>query len=342
MSSQSTLEWLREQQSRYIPKTPEQIRAEFMGMTFEQLRIRAGPPPSGHASDYYDPSHGEGNSGGAEEFAFNAEFNEFRRRGTCAPPYPLYNYITHPEAVPESVPAYAKWFSEWGTLLRKKWKEEHSSHQPAKKTVVKAVAKPVAPQPSMVSVVRPPTPPKVEVVERIPIPEEPVEDIFAKLKSFWDDDPIMVALNRGDIAWGDLDLYCPEVAQWEQDVEARRAATPAPVTPPPEPVAPIKVKHERVVPEFTPGIRTVITRNLPRDITVDMLRGAFEKYGPIKDIYIPKNMDKSSPYFGTVKGFALVKFLKSEHSAKAFTEEYGRLRFGKNNITVEFAKEDRN
>ena len=96
-----------------------------------------------------------------------------------------------------------------------------------------------------------------------------------------------------------------------------------------------------VVPAYTPGIKTVITRNLPRDISVEQLRGVFEKYGPIRDIYIPRNMDKSSPYFGTIKGFALIKFLKPTDSARAYESEYGRLTIGRNNITVEFAKEDR-
>jgi RNA recognition motif-containing protein len=95
------------------------------------------------------------------------------------------------------------------------------------------------------------------------------------------------------------------------------------------------------VPAFTPGIKTIITRNLPRDITVAALQTVFQKYGPVRDVYIPKNMDKSSPHFGTIKGFALVKFLKADDSARAYENEYGRLRIGKNNITVEFAKEDR-
>jgi hypothetical protein len=89
------------------------------------------------------------------------------------------------------------------------------------------------------------------------------------------------------------------------------------------------------------GIKTVITRNLPRDITVEQLRAVFEKYGPIKDIYIPKNMDKSSSYFGTIKGFALIKFLNPLHSTAAYNNEYGKLTIGRNKITVEFAKEDR-
>jgi hypothetical protein len=95
------------------------------------------------------------------------------------------------------------------------------------------------------------------------------------------------------------------------------------------------------VPPFTMGIKTVIARNLPRDVSVQALRAVFEKYGPIKDIYIPKNMDRSSQYFGTIKGFALIKFLNAEHSATAYSSEYGRLTLGKNNITLEFAKEDR-
>jgi FUS-interacting serine-arginine-rich protein 1 len=95
------------------------------------------------------------------------------------------------------------------------------------------------------------------------------------------------------------------------------------------------------VPAFTVGIKTLIFRNLPRDITVETLRRVVEKYGPVRDIYIPKNMDRASPYFGTIKGFALIKFLQPEDSARAYQEEYGRLTIGKNNITVEFAAADR-
>jgi hypothetical protein len=89
------------------------------------------------------------------------------------------------------------------------------------------------------------------------------------------------------------------------------------------------------------GIRTLIARNLPRDITVHQLRDKFEGFGIIQDIYIPRNMDRSSPYFGTVKGFALVKFLRPEESLRAFQSLYRRLRLGTNCIYLEFAKEDR-
>jgi hypothetical protein len=174
------------------------------------------------------------------------------------------------------------------------------------------------------------------------VEEESIEDLFQTLQDFWENDPIMKAMNSGVVRWGDLEYLFPEA------FASRSEPTPIPNTIDDDSWEPVikstkteKVEKERVVPQVTPGIKTIITRNLPRDITLATIRSAFEKYGPIKDIYIPKNMDKSSQYYGTVKGFAMIKFLKPEHSAKAFTEEYGRLRFGKNNITVEFAKEDK-
>jgi hypothetical protein len=99
--------------------------------------------------------------------------------------------------------------------------------------------------------------------------------------------------------------------------------------------------HEPVVPPFTPGVCTIMAKNLPRDISTQELRYIFEKYGPIRDIYIPKNMDKSSPYFGTIKGFAKIQFISSEHSALAYTSEYARITIRSKQIALEFAKQDR-
>jgi hypothetical protein len=89
------------------------------------------------------------------------------------------------------------------------------------------------------------------------------------------------------------------------------------------------------------GIRTLIARNLPRDITVQQLRDKFEGFGIIQDIYIPKNMDRSSPYFGTVKGFALIKFLRQEEALRAFRTLYRRLKLGEKYVFLEFANQDR-
>lgn len=179
-------------------------------------------------------------------------------------------------------------------------------------------------------------------------------DFTATFARWRAEDPILDALWEGTLAWGDIPGICDDKPRTraesvssdesEPDIlticsHSRRvkfADKPA-------------VKHfskedaiaERVVPAYTPGIKTVITRNLPRDISVEQLRTVFEKYGPIRDIYIPRNMERGSPYFGTIKGFALIKFLKPTDSARAYESEYGRLTIGRNNITVEFAKEDR-
>jgi FUS-interacting serine-arginine-rich protein 1 len=98
---------------------------------------------------------------------------------------------------------------------------------------------------------------------------------------------------------------------------------------------------ERDVPAFPAGRLTLMAKNLPRDIDVKELRTIFEQYGAIRDIYIPKNMDKSSPYFGTIKGFALIKFLKPDDSARAFAAQYALINIRGKNIVLEPASADR-
>ena len=88
-------------------------------------------------------------------------------------------------------------------------------------------------------------------------------------------------------------------------------------------------------------IKTVIARNLPRDITTNELNIIFDQYGPIRDIYIPRNTDRSSPYFGSIKGFALIKYLSSTDSTRAVMSETNRLHIRGKQISIEYAKEDR-
>jgi hypothetical protein len=190
------------------------------------------------------------------------------------------------------------------------------------------------------------------------------DELALKFRRIVLDDPAVRRLANGYILWGDIPITPAEEAfhsQWaaEQRVEQQKQPTPhegatAPLSP--RSSSPVfipfdeeaatwqavkRVPAVRAVPPFTVGIKTLIARNLPRDITVEALRAVFEKYGPIKDIYIPKNMEKTSPLFGTVKGFALVKFLKPEDSASAFEAEYSRITIGDNHVSLEFAKEDR-
>jgi len=196
------------------------------------------------------------------------------------------------------------------------------------------------------------------------------EDITTKFRRLWLADPIMRAMDEGRILWGDIMMTKEETDfhnQWA--LKNSNVGATAPLTPTDErPETPTSheagvqleaglrptsvwrdeesgqweiVKPKTLLPPVVVGIKTLITRNLPRDVTVEALRAIFERFGPVKDVYIPRNMDRASPYFGTIKGFALIKFLKPTDSAKAFTQLYGKLTLGSHNISLEFAKEDR-
>lgn len=119
----------------------------------------------------------------------------------------------------------------------------------------------------------------------------------------------MVQLLKGG-KWGD----CPEEEQEEEKVEVFFAPNPN-------------------------GIRTVMARNLPRDSTLKDLHDGFAIYGTIQDIYMPKNLDKNSPYYGTFRGFALIKYENPMEAARAVA--VGPLQLQKNIVTLEFAKADR-
>jgi len=88
------------------------------------------------------------------------------------------------------------------------------------------------------------------------------------------------------------------------------------------------------------GIRTILARNLPRTITDLELRKRFGAHGAIQDIYIPKNTTPGK-YFGTIKGFAHIKFHTHKDSTKAFLAEKDALFLGGNAVTLEFANQDR-
>lgn len=98
--------------------------------------------------------------------------------------------------------------------------------------------------------------------------------------------------------------------------------------------APIKV--DNVNPR---KICTLVARNLPRTITEIELRSRFGAHGTIQRISIPKN-NTPGKYFGTIKGFALIKYDTHKYSTKAFLAEKG-LFLGENAVTLEFANEDR-
>ena len=187
-------------------------------------------------------------------------------------------------------------------------------------------------------------------------PAESLADSFSKM---WLEDPTMKALWEGKMAWGDI-LCTPEEEERNRISREARLAREAveaaerdallaeyaeresaPRKPRVKFAEKPTVATEREVPAFPTGRRTLMAKNLPRDINVQELRTIFEKYGAIRDIYIPKNMDKSSPYFGTIKGFAKIQFLKADDTASAFAAQYALLNIRGKNIALEPAAEDR-
>jgi hypothetical protein len=174
-----------------------------------------------------------------------------------------------------------------------------------------------------------------------------LDALFSTISPFGDADPIMRGIRDGTLSWADAseleDSNAAPVAATATSAWAR--APPLPMAPPLTPPRPPRATLECPGAPMRPRpqgkiVKTLIIRNLPRSCEdlETLLRTTFEPYGAVRDVYIPKNMDASSPYFGTIKGFALVKFaeLASAYSASAVS-----LRIGRNNLAVEFAKEDR-
>ena len=189
-----------------------------------------------------------------------------------------------------------------------------------------------------------------------------LDSLFSTISPFSDADPIMRGIRDGTLTWAEAaeleeaeaaarsapiaPFAAPTTSAWARapplvrQVAGPPAPMTAPSTPPRPPRATLECPGAPKRPVSGKVVKTLIVRNLPRgaDDLEALLRSTFEPYGAVRDVYIPKNMDVSSPYFGTIKGFALVKFaeLASAYSAAAVS-----LRIGRNNLAVEFAKEDR-
>lgn len=106
----------------------------------------------------------------------------------------------------------------------------------------------------------------------------------------------------------------------------------------------IETKETKEIKETKPlppknGICTLMVKNLPRDTTPKVLteeiRRIFSSFGPLKDVYIPTNRD--GPYAGTIKGFAKVQFLSSDHAYNASLSSH----YLRRPLFLEFANQDR-
>ena len=158
-------DWLREARQGYVPKTPEQIRAECLSMNYEQLRKRAGPPPSVTSDDYGGAREQGGEGVGGSICASFDENLRFFKLGRGAPPEPLCfdgrdggecadleaavdgDYSSHVRsAASVRRSAYNTWYSTYGARLAWLWAAEHQTttrSAPPKRTERREAQKPV-------------------------------------------------------------------------------------------------------------------------------------------------------------------------------------------------------
>ncbi|CAA7395355.1 unnamed protein product [Spirodela intermedia] len=80
---------------------------------------------------------------------------------------------------------------------------------------------------------------------------------------------------------------------------------------------------------------SLLVRNLRHDCRPDDLRRAFGQFGPIKDIYLPRDY-----YTGDPRGFGFVQFVDSADANEAKYQMDGQMLLGRE-LTVVFAQENR-
>ncbi|XP_042518121.1 serine/arginine-rich SC35-like splicing factor SCL28 isoform X2 [Macadamia integrifolia] len=79
----------------------------------------------------------------------------------------------------------------------------------------------------------------------------------------------------------------------------------------------------------------LLVRNIALDARPEDLRIPFERFGPVKDVYLPKNY-----YTGEPRGFGFVKFRNADDAAEAKMQMNHQV-IGGREITIVFAGENR-
>ncbi|KAL5995090.1 hypothetical protein ACLOJK_025148 [Asimina triloba] len=79
----------------------------------------------------------------------------------------------------------------------------------------------------------------------------------------------------------------------------------------------------------------LLVRNISLDARPEDLRIPFERFGPVKDVYLPKNY-----YTGEPRGFGFVKFRNPDDAAEA-KQQMNHQIIGGREITIVFAEENR-
>ncbi|CAM8890119.1 unnamed protein product [Rhodiola kirilowii] len=80
---------------------------------------------------------------------------------------------------------------------------------------------------------------------------------------------------------------------------------------------------------------SLLVRNLRHDCRPEDLHGPFGEFGPLKDVYLPRDY-----YSGEPRGFGFVQFVYPEDAAEAEYQMDGQILLGRE-LTVVFAEENR-
>jgi hypothetical protein len=157
----SLADWLREARQGYVPKSRAEIAAELATLNYDQLRKRAGPPPS-ITSEEYGGVHEQGGEGeGARVCVSFDESLRLFKQGHGGPPEPLcFDGRDDGEVICDGIAAevyvglskaqklrraYSAWYAQWGARLNYLWRAEHPQLQ---KTTATTKPKP-KPQPKI-------------------------------------------------------------------------------------------------------------------------------------------------------------------------------------------------
>ncbi|KAK9671801.1 hypothetical protein RND81_12G055600 [Saponaria officinalis] len=93
--------------------------------------------------------------------------------------------------------------------------------------------------------------------------------------------------------------------------------------------------HRRRSDRRSPPPSGLLVRNIPLDTRPEELRIPFEKFGPVKDVYLPRDY-----YSGEPRGFGFVKFRFPEDAAKA-KDKLNYTTIGGREIHIVYAEENR-
>lgn len=92
-----------------------------------------------------------------------------------------------------------------------------------------------------------------------------------------------------------------------------------------EPYVDLQTREETMKHRILAGSKTLILRNLPKDITSEELHDIFDIYGTVEKIYLPTVEDRNSPKFGCLKCIAYITFESHEVAVRAYTHLYQRM-----------------